>query len=111
MIDRDGIRGRFEALSPYLGERERRLFAATGAKAAGFGGIAAVAQITGIAVSTIGRGLKELTNDPLLEAGRVRQPGGGCKPLQETDKSLLSDLLGLVEPDAQRSDVANAMDL
>jgi hypothetical protein len=59
MIDFDGIRGRFESLSPYLGERERRLFAATEAKAAGFGGIAAVSQITGMAVSTIGRDLKE----------------------------------------------------
>jgi hypothetical protein len=35
-----------------------------------------------------------------FEAGRVRQPGGG-QPLQETDKSLLSDLLGLLEPDAR----------
>jgi hypothetical protein len=99
MIDFDGIRGRFESLSPYLGERERRLFAATEAKAAGFGGIAAV--ITGMAVSTIGRGLKELATDTQLEAGRVRRPGGGCKPLVQTDASLLSDLLGLVEPDAR----------
>ena len=101
MIDRDGIRERFEALSPYLGERERRLFAATEARAAGFGGIAVVAQITGMAVSTIGRGLKELAHDVQLEAGRMRRPGGGCKPLVETDKSLLSDLLGLGEPDAR----------
>ena len=77
------------------------MFAATEAKAAGFGGIAAVAQITGMAVSTIGRGLKELTNDVQLEAGRMRRPGGGCKPLVETDKTLLSDLLGLIEPDAR----------
>jgi len=101
MIDFDGIRGRFESLSPYLGERERRLFAATEAKAAGFGGIAAVSQITGMAVSTIGRGLKELATGTQLEAGRVRRPGGGCKPLVQTDASLLSDLLGLVEPDAR----------
>ncbi len=94
MIDRDGIRRRFEALSPYLGERKRRLFAATEAKAAGFGGIAAVSAITGIAASTIGRGLRELAHDVQLEAGRTRPPGGGCKPRLETDKSLLSDLLG-----------------
>jgi hypothetical protein len=101
MIDQDGIRRRFEALSSFLGERERRLFAAIEAKAAGFGGIKTVSRITGIAVSTIGRGLKELANDVRLEAGRVRQPGGGCKPLVETDRGLLSDLLGLVEPDAR----------
>jgi hypothetical protein len=50
---------RVHAMTRFIGERERRLFAATEAKAAGFGGIAAVSQITGMAVSTIGRDLKE----------------------------------------------------
>src|SRR5208337_1661048 len=49
-------RERFEALSPHLDERGRRLFAATEAAAAGYGGIAAVSRITSIAASTIGRG-------------------------------------------------------
>ena len=60
MIESDPIRERFMSLSPHLSERERRLFAATVARAAGYGGIAAVSAATGIAVSTIGRDLKEL---------------------------------------------------
>jgi hypothetical protein len=44
-------------LSPHLDERGRRLFAASEANTAGYGGIAAVSRITGIAASTIGRGL------------------------------------------------------
>jgi len=61
MIESGPIRERFMSLSPHLSERERRLFAATEARAAGYGGIAAVSAATGIAVSTIGRGLKELS--------------------------------------------------
>ena len=45
---------------PQLDERQRRLFAAAEAKAAGYGGIAAVSRVTHIAASTIGRGLKDL---------------------------------------------------
>jgi hypothetical protein len=60
MIDQAPIRDRFSALSAHLNERERRLLAATEATAAGYGGIVAVSQATGIAASTIGRGLKEL---------------------------------------------------
>ena len=60
MIDPAPIRERFSALVLHLNERERRLLAATEARAAGYGGIAAVMEATGIAASTIGRGLKEL---------------------------------------------------
>jgi len=41
MIDSDPIHERFMSLSPHLSERERRLFVATEARAAGYGGIAA----------------------------------------------------------------------
>src|SRR5215472_10425432 len=59
-IDAAGIKARFDAVAPYLDERDRRLLAASEAQAAGRGGIAAVARATGIARSTIGRGLIEL---------------------------------------------------
>jgi hypothetical protein len=95
------IRERFEALSPHLDERARRLFAATEAAAFGHGGIAVVSRVTGIAASTIGRGLRELAAHATLEAGRVRRSGGGRKPLVATDGRLLDDLNALVEPDAR----------
>src|SRR5271169_5480349 len=92
------IRERFEALSPNLDERGRRLFAATEAAAAGYGGIAAVSRITGIAASTIGRGLNELAAPTRLEPGRIRRSGGGRKALVVTDRKLLDDLNGWSSP-------------
>jgi hypothetical protein len=71
------IGDRLSALSPHLNERERRLLAATDSAAAGYGGIAAVSAATGIAVSTIGRGLKDLAEASGLMPGRVRRTGGG----------------------------------
>ena len=77
MIDKETIRTRFEALSPHLNERARRLFAASEAQAAGRGGVAAVAAATGVARSTIGRGLAELRGEQHASSGRIRRPGGG----------------------------------
>jgi len=103
MIDPAGLCARFALLLPHLDERGRRLFAATKARAAGYGGIAAVSRATGLAVSTIGRGLKELATAARLDADRVRRPGGGRKPLGATDTARLDDLLALVAP-SERGD-------
>jgi hypothetical protein len=97
MIDTSAIRERFSAVEPDLNERSRRLLAAVEAKTAGHGGIAAVSRSTGIARSTIGRGLKDLAAPGGL-AGAIRRPGGGCPPLIEKDPTLLEDLRQLVEP-------------
>jgi hypothetical protein len=61
VIDTALIRQRFETVAPFLDERGRRLVAASEAVAAGRGGIAAVAAATGVAPSTIGRGIEELS--------------------------------------------------
>jgi transposase len=98
VIDPAAIRVRFEALDPLLDERGRRRFAAAEALAAGRGGISAVSQITGVARSTIGRGLVELRGGETTDPDRVRRPGGGRKPLTTKDATLLDDLRRLVEP-------------
>ena len=108
MIDSDSIIERFTTLSPHLDERGRRLFAATEATSAGYGGIAAVARLTGIAPSTIGRGRRDLEQEVKLEDGRLRRPGGGRKPLSVTDPDLLPALLALVEP-TERGDPISAL--
>lgn len=97
MIDIAAIKARFEKLSPYLDERGRRLFAATEAQAAGWGGVSAVCAATGVARSTIGRGLAELRSADACSTGRIRRPGGGRKPKTETEPGLLAALKELVQ--------------
>lgn len=97
MIDAQAIKARFDALAPHLNERARRLFAASEAHAAGRGGIAAVAGVTGVARSTIGRGLAELRIKEGASSRRIRRPGGGRKPKVETEPGLLDALADLVQ--------------
>ncbi len=89
----------FVALGPVLDERTRRLVAAAEAQAVGRGGVTLVAEVTGIARSTLRRGLDELaTPAHAASAERVRRPGGGRKPLTVQDPTLLADLEALVDP-------------
>ena len=100
MIDHAAIKLRYAALDPVLDERGRRRFAAAEALTAGRGGVTAVARITGMARSTIDRGLVELRGDgvPAAAADRIRRTGGGRRRLITTDLTLLADLKELVEP-------------
>jgi Rhodopirellula transposase DDE domain len=76
------------------------MWAATEARAAGRGGISVVARATGIAYSTIVRGLKELASGDHAAGGRERRPGGGRKRTIDKDPTLLADLEALVDPTA-----------
>src|SRR4051794_6953550 len=101
MTDVGTIRGKFEALRPYLDERRRRLWAATEAQALGRGGVALVATATGLQRNTIRAGVRERETPgmvPLVSAQRVRAPGGGRKPVTTEDPTLLHDLEALVDP-------------
>lgn len=98
MIDEEAIRCRFAAVYDHLDERGRRLLAAAEARAAGYGGIVAVSRATGIARSTIGRGLKELDVASGIRMGAVRRKGSGRVALSKTSPALLEDLRKLVEP-------------
>jgi Rhodopirellula transposase DDE domain len=105
VIDHAAIELRYAALDPVLDERARRRFAAAEAMAAGRGGVTAVSRITGMARSTIDRGLAELRGEaaPAAAPDRIRRKGGGRRPLVITDPTLLADLQDLVEP-ATRGD-------
>ncbi len=96
MIDETAIRSRFQTMRPNLDERGRRLFAAAEARSAGHGGVTAVMRATGLARSTIDRGLKDLAGlGP--EPAKVRRSGGERPALTQSDPTLLGDLRGLVE--------------
>jgi transposase len=96
------LRRQFERLRGSLDERGRREWAASEAMALGYGGIASVHRATGLAPSTIGKGIRALKAAEGVPAGevvrRIRRPGGGRKTKTEQDPSLLSDLEGLVDP-------------
>jgi hypothetical protein len=102
MIDADAIRQRWEAVGSHLDERGRRLLAAVEVRTAGWGGLAMVSKITGLARSTINRGEDDLDVAPLPK-GRVRRVGGGRRALCKTDPGLVPALKRLVEP-ATRGD-------
>ena len=94
------LRAKYGALVPVFTERSRRVWAATEAQAIGYGGIALVARATGMAESTIQRGLRDLRVRHPLPPSRSRRAGGGRKRATVTDPTLLRDLDALVEPTA-----------
>jgi hypothetical protein len=92
-----------ELLLPELDEKARRLVLGAVARAAGRGGTGAVARLTGASWQTVADGVAELESGQVAPAGRVRRPGGGRKPLAESDPGLVPALRELVE-DSTRGD-------
>lgn len=99
------VRQRYERIAPTLDERGRRLFAANEAQQMGFGGVAAAGRATGLAESTIRRGIAELADLERLAppAGKQRREGSGRKAVEEKAPEVIPALLGLLEP-ATRGD-------
>jgi Rhodopirellula transposase DDE domain len=92
-----------ELLLPELDEKGRRLALGAVARAAGDGGIGAVARLTGASWQTVADGAAELASGDTARPGRVRRPGGGRKKLADSDPGLLPALLDLVA-DSTRGD-------
>ena len=95
------LAAKFAILLPQLDERQRRLLLGAEARELGRGGIARVAAAAGVSRPTVSRGIREVSTgaDGGAAEGRVRRPGGGRKPLTETDPGLAAALDALVEPD------------
>ena len=103
MIDIDDIRSRYQLLEVFLGERGRRLFAANEALAQGYGGVSATARATGLARSTINRGIAELRAGGNAIGTATRRAGGGRKAAVVHQPGLPAALEALIE-DAIRGD-------
>ncbi len=86
-----------ELLLPRLDERSRRLVLGAVARAAGDGGVGAVAQAAGASWQTVADGAAELASGDDAGPGRVRRPGGGRKKLEERDPRLIPALRDLLE--------------
>jgi transposase len=99
VVDERAIGERYRLLSAQgvLDERGRRLWAAAEARSAGRGGIAAVVRATGIAESTVLRGLADLKSGELPAPGKVRRHRGRV-PILEREPGLAEALERLVDP-------------
>jgi len=108
VIDIDDIRLRWRQAEQFLDERGRRLFAANEAMAQEHGGVTATAVATGLARSTITRGIAELRAGHNDIGERVRRPGGGRKGAVAHQPGLPAALEALIE-DAIRGDPSSPL--
>jgi transposase len=98
VIDESTIRARYEAVAPLLDERARRLLAGAEAVAAGRGGVSAVARATGLARTTVQRGVADVRTGDTGTKGRIRRAGAGRPSAEQRDPTLRHDLEALIEP-------------
>ncbi len=94
----NGISRKYNALVEDLDERGRRRWAATEAESIGYGGIAAVAEATGMSDRTIRSGVRDIREDRTVSPGRQRRVGGGRKSLEAEQPNLAEAVENLVEP-------------
>ncbi|MCX6832080.1 MAG: ISAzo13 family transposase [candidate division Zixibacteria bacterium] len=97
------VHRKFQMLSPSMNERMLRLWTGAEAQLIGRGGITIVSKATGVAHTTIRRGIRELeqqaqTSGNTLPQSRIRRPGAGRKNTLEKDPQLLEALESLVDP-------------
>jgi len=95
---------KWRALKGTMDERMRRLWVGAEAEAMGWGGVAAVARATGMAISTVRKGRDELrAGAPTDDIVNVRRKGGGRPAHDVAHPDLLPALLAMVDP-ATRGD-------
>jgi len=99
-MDTDMIKQRYSLISPFLDERQRRLYLAAEAKAIGYGGVSTVSRATGVSRSAISAGYDDFNEakEEKVSAGRIRREGGGRKKTVEMDITLKADLEALIDP-------------
>ena len=92
------IRQKYLLLDAHLNELTRRFWAASEALALGYGGIAVVAEATGLSRRTVERGLRQIEDENKPPSNKIRRPGGGRKSATEKQPGLIEALEALVEP-------------
>lgn len=95
------IESKFQGLADELTERARRRWAAVEAAALGRGGVSVVSAATGLAHTTIRRGIHELDSGDTLPCGRQRRVGAGRKNAEVVHPGVQAALERLVEPESR----------
>lgn len=91
------LREEYLILSEELSEKGRRKWAALQVEKIGYGGKTMLHRATGLDYKTIRRGLRDIKGGDDLGSGRIRQGGGGRKPIADKYPGILSALEILVE--------------
>jgi hypothetical protein len=98
--DASTLRRKFSDLWPLLDERNRRLMAASEARALGYGGVSRIHRACGLSRKAIAKGMREIAEGTPMP-GRIRRSGAGRKHLTVRDPTLLAALERLIEPDTR----------
>jgi len=80
-----------------LDERTRRLTVANEALSLGYGGVSLAHRASGLSRKAIAKGIREIQSGSGPEAGRIRRPGAGRKPLSVSDPRLVPALEAMIE--------------
>jgi transposase len=100
VVTDEGLTTLLTTVMPHLDERQRRVLAGSAARSLGRGGIAAVAEATGMSRSTVQKAVGEI--DAGVEVSdRVRPPGAGRPRVEDAQPGLLQALDDLVEPESR----------
>jgi transposase len=97
---KDALKIKLSGVLPELNERQRRILLAAEATSVGYGGIRTLSDISGVAESTIRRGIDELRKKP-KNLVNARRKGGGRKRVTETNPDLEQILQEIIEPDTR----------
>jgi hypothetical protein len=97
-VSAEGLARFFDVVLPHLNERQRRVV--VGATAVMAGNKSAVAEASGMSRNTVIKAEAEVVAG-VEPSPRQRPPGGGRKPLIETQPGLLEALDELVHPDTR----------
>jgi Rhodopirellula transposase DDE domain len=87
---------KFRTIWPHLDERTRRLTAASEAKSLGRGGVSLVSRACGLSRKAIHKGIREIEAG-ITWSGRIRRPGGGRKPITQSDPQLVHRLEAMID--------------
>ena len=94
----DSVARRYAVLRPHFSEFQRRLWLGAEAAELGPGGVAIVAEATGVAADTVRRGRKEAEGGTAAGLGRSRRAGGGRKRAEAHDEDLVATFESLIDP-------------
>jgi transposase len=97
---KDALKIKLSGVLPELNERQRRILLAAEAASVGYGGIRTLSDISGVAESTIRRGVGELRKKP-KNLVNARRKGGGRKRVTEINPKLEQILQEIIEPDTR----------